>query len=97
MENRMTYTAEYRTSQVQTQISQVAELVVDIITKDIQKEHIADNVPNIGVQKSVTEKLRQMPLVGDKHEFLHPVMHRHDHKLTGYNVAMGAVGQKENN
>jgi len=40
----MTYAAEYRTSQIQAQIPDVAELVVDIIAEHIQKKHIADDM-----------------------------------------------------
>ncbi len=93
----MTYAAEHRTSHIQSQIPRVAELVIDIIAKDIQKEHIADNVPNTAVQKGVTEKLLQMPIVGDEHESLNLVVNRHLYKLTGYNVAMGTIGEKEKN
>jgi hypothetical protein len=93
----MTYTAENCAGQVQGRIPQVAELVVYIISEDIQEEHIAGNVPDTAVQEGVTEELMQVPIVGDKHEFLHPVMHRHGSKLTGYNMAMWAVGQNKNN
>jgi hypothetical protein len=45
----MAYSAEYRTCQIKTQISNMAELVVDIIAEQIQKEHIADNVHDTAV------------------------------------------------
>jgi hypothetical protein len=45
----MAYTAEYRSAQIKTQIPDITELVVDIITEQIQKEHIADNVHRAAV------------------------------------------------
>src|SRR4030042_4012188 len=97
MEEGMTYTAEYRAGQVQSQIADVAELVVDIISKHVQKEHIAEDVTKTAVKKCVTEKLLHVPVVGDKHKLLHPVTNRHEHNLAGYDVAMWSVGQNENN
>ena len=68
----MTYAAEYRSGQIQTQIPKVAELVVDIIAKNIQKEHITDNMPKTTVQKSVSYKLPQTKFTGSKHKVRNP-------------------------
>ena len=68
----MTYAAEYRSGQVETQITNVAELVVDIIAEHIQKEHIADDMYKSAVQKSVTYKLPQTKFTGGKHKACNP-------------------------
>jgi hypothetical protein len=45
----MAYSAEYRACQIKTHVSDMAELVVDIIAEQIQKEHIAGNVHDTAV------------------------------------------------
>ena len=68
----MTYTAEHRAGQVKTQIPDVAELVVDIITEQVQKEHIEEYVQESAVQKRITYKLPQLwPNCGE-HKLMHP-------------------------
>ena len=64
----MTYTPEYRAGQIKTQIPDIAELVVDIIAEQIQKEHIADNVHDTAVQKGIAYKLPQIRTKGGEHK-----------------------------
>jgi predicted transcriptional regulator len=59
----MTYAAKYRASQIKTQITNMAKFVVDIITEQIQKEHIEENMPKTVMQKGVTYKLPPTPIV----------------------------------
>ncbi len=61
----MTYTAEHRAGQIKAQISNMAELVVDVIAEEIQKVHIADNMHQAAVQKGVAYKLPQIRSSGD--------------------------------
>ena len=72
MQNCMTYTAEHRAGQIKAQIPNMAELVVDIIAEQIQKEHVADNVHKTGVQKGVTYELPQLRPNCGEHELLGP-------------------------
>jgi hypothetical protein len=71
----------------------MAELVVDIIAEQIQKEHIAANVQDTAVQKGIAYKLPQMRLEGYEHKF-----HcRRPENLTcpRKRVSMGPVCQKK--
>jgi len=72
MQNYMTYTAEHRAGQIKAQIPNMAELVVDIIAEEIQKEHIADNMYKTGVQKGVTYELPQLRPNCGEHKLMHP-------------------------
>ena len=58
--------------QIKTYISNAPELGVDIIAEQIQKEHIADNVPKAAVQESVTNKLPRTQMVRMQHKLLGP-------------------------
>jgi len=53
----MTYSAKYRSSQIETQIANMAEFVVDIIAEQVQKEHIADDVHQPPMQEGVAYEL----------------------------------------
>jgi len=68
----MAYAAEYRTGQIKAQIPDITELVVDIITEEIQKEHIAGNMHQAAVQKGVAYKLPQLRPNTGEHKMLHP-------------------------
>jgi hypothetical protein len=68
----MTYPAEYRPGKIKAQIADVAYPVVDIIAKQIQKKHIADNVPKPTVQKGITYKLPQNWSDRSKHKLVRP-------------------------
>ena len=46
----------------------MAELVINIIAEQIQKEHVAENVHYAAVQKSITHVLPQMRVDGSKHK-----------------------------
>jgi hypothetical protein len=50
----------------------MAEPVVNIAAKDVQEEHIADNVSKVAVQKGVTDKLPQSRVPGSKHKAIKP-------------------------
>ena len=52
----------------------MAELVVNIIAEQIQKEHIKEDVPESPMQKGVAYKLPQVQLAGPgiKHELIGP-------------------------
>ena len=53
----------------------MAELVVNIIAEQVQKEHIAGDMHKAGMQKGVSYKLpeKQMPGLGIEHELVGPV------------------------
>ncbi len=72
MNNCMTYTAEHRAGQIKAQIPNMTELVVDIITEEIQEEHIADNVHKTAMQKGVGYKLPQLRPNCGEHKWMHP-------------------------
>jgi hypothetical protein len=55
----MAHRAEYRARKVKTCVAEMPELVVYVITEYIQKEHVAEDMKETAVQKSVSDKLPQ--------------------------------------
>ena len=74
----------------------MAELVVDIIAEQVQKEHVADDMHIAGVQKGVADKLpkKQMPRSGIKHELTGPVPKIF--RFTSVPFNMGEIAQQKN-
>ena len=54
--------------QIETQVADVTELVVYVISEKIQKEHIAEKVHQAAVQKGVADKLPRRGPGGCEHE-----------------------------
>jgi hypothetical protein len=68
----MTDRAEHRASQVKTNVAEIAELIVDVIAEYIQKEHVAENMPETAVQKSVCYELPQKRMRWRENKLLRP-------------------------
>ena len=64
----MTYTAEDSSCQIETNITYMAEPVVDVVSEHIQKEHISRDMSETAVKKCVSYKLSQTRPGRDKHK-----------------------------
>ena len=88
----MTNSGENPSHQVKAQIANMPNLIVDIIAKQIQKEHIEEDVPKVAVKECVSYKLPQRWVSRSEHKLLGPVVDWHDLKLTSHNSTMRAIG-----
>ncbi len=63
---------EDRAGEIKAQIAEMAELVVDVVAEQVQKEHISDDVHKRAMKKSVAYKLPQMRVSGREHKLRYP-------------------------
>jgi hypothetical protein len=90
----MTDAAKYRTGEIKAQIPDMPNFVVDVIAKQVQKEHIADDVHKPAVQKRIADKLPKKWMGWGKHILLGP---RSQHLFgAGVEVSMRPICNKKN-
>ena len=83
VEQHVSEAAEDGAGEIESDVSEMSELVVDVVSEHIQKKHIADDVHKSAVQKSVTYKLPDTKFTGSKHEVRNPASERQT-TLWGY-------------
>jgi hypothetical protein len=57
---KMSYSTENTSCEVESEIPDISELIVNIIAEKVKEEHISQNMHKIRVQKSVTDKLPEI-------------------------------------
>ena len=76
---------ENRSGQIKAQIADVAELIIDIIAKQVQEKHIADDVHKTAVQEGISYKLPHIRLGWSEHKLHSPCSKRLDNTSTADN------------
>ena len=71
-EESMACAGKDSTGKVETDVSDVAELIVDVIAEEVEKEHISDDVHKSAVEKGITNELPHLRTNGIQHKVPDP-------------------------